>query len=591
MDFDNQDIKSFKKVIEDIVDVKLKNEGITKYISAIVTTVNDDNTVDVVIPPDTSKVIRGLYNKTRGDLSVGDSVELCTKNGKLSNAWVSVKHGIQETSASTEALNEYSISDTDAYSCSYVDDKLVKVSSQLDTHFRVNILYNKNIFDGILEQGQYNMANGTKQSSTTLYRCANRIPVSPSTDYTISINGTAHQYLMFYYKQDGSFINYSDNRTGTFTTPNNCFYITFRCYAADYVSNYANLKVQIEQGSSATSYIKFVTPTINVDGKNIANFESAPVGAILPYGGSTAPQDWLICDGRAISRTTYAELFAIIGTSYGSGDGSTTFNLPNLKGKVPVGLNSSDTSFNTLGKTGGEKTHTLTINEIPSHNHQIKTNNDDFNNSSGGGNYGTTHDGTTNWYNTDWYTESAGGGQAHNNLQPYITVNYVIKYTSTHSTIDLPAQVVNQQSSSTTNTYSCQWFNDHSSSISFPKGFIIAMDTNTTPASVFGGTWEKITNRFLYGVDADNKLKTTDGSSTHTHPLEGANAHALVNFTSGRASLAGRGGTGFTATDGTWTSGFTSGQWNDWTADVVGSTNSASTMPPWYGVYYWRKLD
>ena len=81
------------------------------------------------------------------------------------------------------------------------------------------------------------------------------------------------------------------------------------------------------------------------------------------------------------------------------------------------------------GTSGGEATHKLTVNEMPSHKHQIKTNNDDWNNSAGGGNYGTTHDGANSWYNTNWYTENSGGNAAHNNMPPYIVV-YVWKRVS-----------------------------------------------------------------------------------------------------------------------------------------------------------------
>lgn len=83
-------------------------------------------------------------------------------------------------------------------------------------------------------------------------------------------------------------------------------------------------------------------------------------------------------------------------------------------------LAAGDTYSN--GSTGGEANHKLTVAEMPSHNHQIKTNNDDFNNSAGGGNYGTTHDGANSWYNTNWYTENSGGNAAHNNMPPYLTV-------------------------------------------------------------------------------------------------------------------------------------------------------------------------
>lgn len=84
-----------------------------------------------------------------------------------------------------------------------------------------------------------------------------------------------------------------------------------------------------------------------------------PIGSIKMYGGSSAPTGWLICDGSAVSRTTYADLFAIVGTSFGVGDGSTTFNLPDFRGRVAIGLKSTDTDFDTLGETGGAKTVNL----------------------------------------------------------------------------------------------------------------------------------------------------------------------------------------------------------------------------------------
>ena len=82
-----------------------------------------------------------------------------------------------------------------------------------------------------------------------------------------------------------------------------------------------------------------------------------------------------------------------------------------------------------IGTTGGEATHKLTIEEMPSHKHQIKTNNDDWNNSPNGGNYGTTHDGANTWYNTNWYTENSGGNGYHNNIMP-IEVYYIWKRVS-----------------------------------------------------------------------------------------------------------------------------------------------------------------
>lgn len=152
-----------------------------------------------------------------------------------------------------------------------------------------------------------------------------------------------------------------------------------------------------------------------------------PTGGVIEFAGTTAPAGWLICDGSAVSRTTYADLFAAIGTAYGSGDGSTTFNIPNLKGKIPVGLNSADTDFNTLGKTGGEKTHKLTTSEMPSHNHSggILHNNQ----ASGGARFYFQTPGTTNGTNfsNSLNIGSTGGSQSHNNMQPYVVMNYIIK--------------------------------------------------------------------------------------------------------------------------------------------------------------------
>lgn len=158
----------------------------------------------------------------------------------------------------------------------------------------------------------------------------------------------------------------------------------------------------------------------------IGGVQQVPSGSVQPFAGSAAPTGWLLCDGSAVSRTTYADLFAVIGTSYGSGDGSTTFNLPNLKGRVPVGRDASQVEFDTLGETGGAKTNT--------HNHYTATSNDGTNvytsttanvprsrvvtkaryaGVGGGASGGTREDST--------YDETI------NIVQPYVVLNYLIK--------------------------------------------------------------------------------------------------------------------------------------------------------------------
>ena len=165
---------------------------------------------------------------------------------------------------------------------------------------------------------------------------------------------------------------------------------------------------------------------------------AAPPGVILPYGGSSAPSGYLLCQGQAVSRSTYAALFAVLGTRYGAGDGSSTFNLPDMRGRVPVGFDGGQAEFNALGNAGGAKTHTLTVDEMPAHAHG-------WNRTTSGSSsewsfdvplhHRTTADGAVAGIGigpsgdvVSYYTmANAGGGQAHNNLQPYITLNYIIK--------------------------------------------------------------------------------------------------------------------------------------------------------------------
>lgn len=189
---------------------------------------------------------------------------------------------------------------------------------------------------------------------------------------------------------------------------------------------------------------------IKQDIQGAVSGDTLPVGVIMPYGSDTIPDNWLLCNGQAISRTTYQDLFNTIGTTYGSGDGFTTFNVPDLRGKVAVGKDDNDTDFDTLGETGGEKTHTLTIDEIPSHKHGIPINsyvNTDSQTSTQKG--GHVNNGSAG---VNYETNSKGGGQAHNNLQPYIVQNYIIK---AKQSAGIVATVVdNLTSTSTTNALS-----------------------------------------------------------------------------------------------------------------------------------------
>ena len=210
---------------------------------------------------------------------------------------------------------------------------------------------------------------------------------------------------------------------------------------------------------------------------SVKTSDTLPIGAVVSYAGLNAPTGWLICDGRAISRTIYANLFTIIGTQYGAGDGSTTFNIPNLKGKVVVGLDGNDTDFDTIGKTSGEKKHTLTVEEMPSHSH-ILYSNKDYQSSPGAGYWGWdlldgwAYGGEQDVTNGGG-TRNSGGSQSHNNLQPYQVQNYIIKAFQSAGII---AQVAQTKTTSSTDVYSCNYINEKLTSE--PK---ITVWTSSTP--------------------------------------------------------------------------------------------------------------
>lgn len=180
-------------------------------------------------------------------------------------------------------------------------------------------------------------------------------------------------------------------------------------------------------------------------------------GVIFPFAGSSAPGGFLMCDGSAVSRTTYAALFAAIGTTFGTGDGSTTFNIPDMRGRIPAGKDNmggsaanrltsggSGITGTTLGAVGGAETHTLTAAQIPaisssgtfglSSGNLVQSNGSTTSYSTGTG-------GASIWQaftngssqslvspNASGTTSSTNtGGSTHNNTQPTMVLNYIIK--------------------------------------------------------------------------------------------------------------------------------------------------------------------
>jgi microcystin-dependent protein len=149
---------------------------------------------------------------------------------------------------------------------------------------------------------------------------------------------------------------------------------------------------------------------------------SLPAGVMMDWGGATAPDQWLLCNGAAVSRSTYAALFANIGITFGVGNGTTTFNLPDSRGRATIGAGQGTSLTNRVLATNvGTETHTLTEAEMPSHTHTYAINSDSTG-STRAKNAGA--DEGTDQLNTG----SKGDGGAHNNMQPSLVVTKIIKY-------------------------------------------------------------------------------------------------------------------------------------------------------------------
>lgn len=208
-----------------------------------------------------------------------------------------------------------------------------------------------------------------------------------------------------------------------------------------YYNNSAGTPVQITQGTSITS----------------ASSPLVPTGVIWPYGGNSAPTGFLMCDGTAVSRTTYADLFAAIGTAFGVGDGATTFNIPNANGRAAVGAGTYTDSVSgsvtrTLGTILGAEKHVLITAELAAHSHgagshthfiagdvaiagvtNITNTTAPARSRSAGDSldYQMVSDGTAPTVGktsaASGNTDSSGSDVAHNNMQPSFVTNFIIK--------------------------------------------------------------------------------------------------------------------------------------------------------------------
>lgn len=112
---------------------------------------------------------------------------------------------------------------------------------------------------------------------------------------------------------------------------------------------------------------------IETDWGNAVRDATVPVGGIILWTTGTAPAGFLLCDGGTASRSVYSDLFNVVGTTFGVGDGSTTFNVPDMRARFPLGYKSGDPDADPFGGTGGEAAHTLLLSEVPFHDHGTDT--------------------------------------------------------------------------------------------------------------------------------------------------------------------------------------------------------------------------
>ena len=365
-----------------------------------------------------------------------------------------------------------------------------------------------------------------------------------------------------------------------------------------------------------TNSLGQVTNITEVDiegGSGLVAYSSIPIGGGCDYYGTVLPDGFMWADGSAISRTTYAELFAVIGTTYGAGDGSTTFNLPDKRERVSV-MKKEGGTFDTLGKIGGEEKHKLTNSELSSHGHQVRI----WNNAGGGSTspartFNSNGDQTTsslgvqfrnvnvsgvnssNWVSSGIVAaqggigdqaasaDKAGGDQAHNNLQPYFVCNYIIRVLNISTTMSATTKdIAAVKSEILTELY--------------PIGSIYMSVNNTSPSTLFGGTWEQIQDRFLLAAGSTYAGGNTGGEATHT-----LTKAELPNYTLYNASHS---HTIFTYRNGAGNGAITNGQQDNYNVktgtfsqingttikvDSGGSGKAHNNMPPYLVVYMWKR--
>jgi microcystin-dependent protein len=222
-------------------------------------------------------------------------------------------------------------------------------------------------------------------------------------------------------------------------------FILYRNIRTNRIKTFNISTVNLDASNADISYANITNLNVQHD-ITIQNTPYLPIGIVLPFAGNdvSPPLGWLYCDGSDVSINEYQSLFDVIQNTYGSAS-TGRFKLPDLRGRVIVGTNpstiildpSNNISVRTIGDISGAETHQLTVAEMPSHNHSItdpghshnyKTITDNTGSGAIDDAQGSGNDSSTTSSTTGITINSTGGNQPHNNMQPFLVLNYIIKY-------------------------------------------------------------------------------------------------------------------------------------------------------------------
>ena len=482
-----------------------------------------------------------------------------------------------------------------------------------------------NIFDGALEKGMFSATGEKADAAQDLYRSVNPSPIEPNTTYVISVNGVAQRFMVFFYDTDNTFISYTQSNTdGTFTSPENANYLNFRCLTDNYVSDYNNLNVRVEKGTSPSTI-----NTLSVKWRIKENNNE--------YGAWT---DTI----AVINGNSYESIFDITGLNYQSSytvqaiaiDMINTGGIPSVERvvrTVPI-FNWGENNFNinvpcTIESSMNVKGNMDLLGDISIKGSILESKN--------------IFDGTleSGSYNSRTGYKTNVDGQYRNKYPVVVEPNtiYVISVNGVAQKFvflyyDENGAFLSEDRNNTTGIFTTPegakylnfrtFANDYNEDfvnlkvqiepgdtvteyieqkkygfkprnivdLIYPIGSIYMSVNDIDPGVIFGGTWEQIKDKFLLASGSTYSNGTTGGNATHNH--DSGDLAAAIGAVNGDAGSIGYIAT--TAKDhGTAsyqirTNYGSGGTFNHYTP-VYGYTGESSSIPPYLAVNIWKRTS